>query len=125
MDQAYSNLLASLEKNTVCSREGNLEVAIKPIPDSDRSGELDPRVFEMQKNMPGFSFAPVEGEDLVTKLRSMVGFPNRDVTTTDIQTAYREIEGTNGTIRIRIYSSAGERLPILPSFMAAASSGAA
>ncbi|RCW50228.1 alpha/beta hydrolase [Paenibacillus prosopidis] len=95
-----------------------MEIVTKKIPDSNAVGELDPRVYEIlsqnKRNfdeggmlfMPESESAPVSFP--IERLRALMGWANTDVTRTDIQTVYKEIIGTNGSIHVRIYSPSSE-----------------
>jgi acetyl esterase len=86
--------------------ENGLNMIIKRIPESDASGDLDPRLYELlvqqQQNKPpidiDISQLPIE------TIRSFMGFDNVDVTVEGIETTYKSIEGRNGEIPVRIYS---------------------
>jgi acetyl esterase len=99
--------------------EKGLNIIIKGIPDSDTSGDLDPRVYELlvqqQQNKPpidiDISQLPIE------TIRSFMGFDNIDVTVEEIETTYKSIEGRNGEIPVRIYSPLkGQLMPAIVFF---------
>ncbi|HTG70482.1 MAG TPA: alpha/beta hydrolase [Candidatus Udaeobacter sp.] len=94
-----------------------METVVKQIPDSSAAGELDPRVYEVlsrtkRDSGEGDNQLKLEpGSFSIEQLRELMGWDNTDVTSTAIQTFYREITGTNGSIPVRIYSpeTDGER----------------
>lgn len=116
----YTKLVQLLKERTVTEERDGIEVHIKKIPDSDKSGELDPRVFEVL-NVPEQAFpdfAQMEMKDIpFEKLRAVMGWPNQDITQTGILTNYETIYGENGSISIRIYSpKEGTNLPAIVYF---------
>lgn len=111
-NKEYQTLVSLLEKRVLLKQERGIEIVIKKIPDSDAEGVLDPRVFEIAKKkfesqssspMPDLSQTKIK-DFPIDMIRAQMGWPNTDVTVTDIHKVYRNIEGKNGTIPIRIYS---------------------
>ena len=52
LKHSYENLMDYLNQHQQLTRTNHLETIIKPIPDSDRTGDLDPRVLEtLSENM--------------------------------------------------------------------------
>ncbi|MDQ8739073.1 alpha/beta hydrolase [Paenibacillus sp. LHD-38] len=100
-----------------------METILKRIPDSNAKGELDPRVLDVLSRARRDFFEaaqttkpePDSGSFSIERLRELMGWPNTDVTRTAIQTEYREIAGTNGSIPLRLYSpeTAGDHPCIL------------
>ncbi|MDQ6421634.1 alpha/beta hydrolase [Paenibacillus sp. LHD-117] len=111
----YQQLVSRLQDKAVSVLRDDYEFVVKPIPDSDETGRLDPRVFEIQKafamsatEMPKID--PSNLHEFVQGMRSMMGWDNLDITLDPIDTAYKVIEGTNGLIPMRIYSPSREGL---------------
>ncbi|WP_434059743.1 alpha/beta hydrolase [Paenibacillus odorifer] len=120
----YENLLAELERRTEVKNVKGIDMMIKKLPDSDAEGEMDARVLqttiESAEKMAAMG-KPPEGEfdlmAMVKGMRAMMGWPNTDVTTTDIRTESRDIEGSEGSIPVRIYSPAeGSNVPAVVFF---------
>lgn len=109
----YGELLSLIETKTQVENRDGVEWVIKPIPDLDATGELDPRVFAINSR-PG----PVFPDDPdIHFIRSIMGFDNYDVTTTGIVTVSMDIPGPHGLIPVRLYSpKEGENLPALVFF---------
>lgn len=119
MEDQYRRLMAALEEKAVAEQRDGYTFVKKPIPDSDEAGRLDPRVYEVQRAMaerfakqaPGDNPFRVDPEDLVgsaQKMRAFMGWDNRDVTGGAVRTELREIEGTEGSIPVRIYTPPGQ-----------------
>ncbi|MEH7155806.1 alpha/beta hydrolase [Neobacillus drentensis] len=115
----YRELVSLMKERFVMKEEKGLDIKIKRIPDSDASGDLDPRVKELliqqQQNKPpidiDISQLPIE------TIRSFMGFENVDVTVEEIETTYKTIEGRNGKIPVRIYSQLkGQQMPAIVFF---------
>ncbi|MGE7215859.1 alpha/beta hydrolase [Priestia koreensis] len=95
-------------KNTSSQGEfGDVSFWEKPIPDTKKSGELDPRVYEMKQKERAAREGKKEesAEDVsIEAIRESMGFPNTDVTTSAIQVHYTFARGRSGDIPIRIYT---------------------
>jgi acetyl esterase len=120
----YKNLVSKLEERQVLKVEKGLELFIKKVPDSDAEGELDPRVFEIaRKKYEGMTSAPTMNVLLeidiknfpINQLRAQMGWPNKDVTDSDMITLHHNIEGKNGIIPTCIYfpQQKGGRIPAI------------
>lgn len=98
----------------------NLKMVIKNIPDNDNEGDLDPRVKneleEQAKSMAGMpkSEQPKSAQDIpVDFIRSMMGHVNFDISN-GIETIDKIIQGRNGDIPLKIYSSnKSEKMPAI------------
>lgn len=87
-------------------------IEIKRIPDSDREGDLDPRVLKVlgnqrigslfQESIRAGSLDPRTLD--MGDIRASMGWPNSDVTAGGIRTEERAIPGSDLTIPMRIYS---------------------
>jgi acetyl esterase/lipase len=108
----YGKLLSLLKTRTSTIEGKGLTIEIKPIPDSDLQGDLDPRVLKVigdQKSEPLFPEQSLSGHfDLkaldIAKIRASMGWPNTDVTGGGIHKEERTIRGTDRHIPITIYS---------------------
>ncbi|GGG16631.1 alpha/beta hydrolase [Paenibacillus abyssi] len=108
-------LLQLLEEQAVTSKRDGYDYVIKPIPDSDEGGQLDPRVHrvlqdeaEKRATKPNPLPDPSDRPAFVKALRDMMGWDNKDITRTEMTTALKTIEGSNGAIPLRIYTPAGK-----------------
>ncbi|WP_445002301.1 alpha/beta hydrolase [Exiguobacterium alkaliphilum] len=111
MEQTYAQLADYLSQSQNRNHKDGVETIIKPIPDSEVTGDLDPRVLAVIKGYaaaePGTSF------DLASARASM-GWPNRDVTTTVITTDHVMIPSADGDIPARMYRpDTTETLPVI------------
>nr|WP_251130685.1 alpha/beta hydrolase [Exiguobacterium sp. s124] len=98
---SYEHLIDRLNQHQQLTRANHLETIIKPIPDSDRTGDLDPRVFAtLTTNHSGDE---PDGEFNLAVARASMGWPNRDQTTTAIKTEYVKIPSVDGNIPARLY----------------------
>ena len=98
----YAQWMESLTSTNHVVVSNHLETIIKPIPDSDRTGDLDPRVFATLTANHSSHDEPDTVFDLMAARASM-GWPNRDQTTTDIKTEYLMIPSEDGDIPARLY----------------------
>ncbi|MGE6492173.1 alpha/beta hydrolase [Exiguobacterium sp. NPDC077395] len=102
MESDDKYLIQHLQQSQYRTHANHLETIIKPIPDSDRTGDLDPRVFETLTANHSSHDEPDTAFDLEAARASM-GWPNRDRTTTDIKTEYVKIPSKDGDITVRLY----------------------
>lgn len=112
---SYVNLVSKLSEEIPAVKKRGFDFIVKPIPDSDAIGELDPRVLQVtlqtaekmaaMKNEP---FDPSDTMGAVTGMRAMMGWNNEDVTKSKVETTYKTIDGTNGLIPLRIYTPSNE-----------------
>ncbi|WP_214731155.1 alpha/beta hydrolase [Exiguobacterium sp. s195] len=102
MESDYKYLVQHLQQSQYRTHANHLETIIKPIPDSDRTGDLDPRVFARLTANHSSHDEPDTAFDLEAARASM-GWPNRDQTTTDIKTEYLMIPSEDGDIPVRLY----------------------
>jgi len=108
----YRRLLSLLQTRTFITESKGLTIEIKPVPDRDQDGDLDPRVLKVIGNQKVGSLFPEQffsGHfDLkaldIAKIRSSMGWPNSDVTAGGIHTEKRTIPGTERRIPIIMYS---------------------
>lgn len=109
---SYPELVRLLQEETAVRKRNGVPTIIKKIPDcSVERGELDPRVYanlEDQLGAGGFPVIPdldqMDIQDIpIAQLRAQMGCRNEDVTTSSIQTIYRQIPGKHGSIPIRVY----------------------
>ncbi|WP_214818293.1 alpha/beta hydrolase [Exiguobacterium sp. s131] len=98
----YAQWMESLKSTNHVVVSNHLETVIKPIPDADRTGDLDPRVFATLTANHSSHDEPDTTFDLEVARASM-GWPNRDQTTTDIKTEYLMIPSEDGDIPVRLY----------------------
>ncbi|MHC1682050.1 MAG: alpha/beta hydrolase [Clostridiaceae bacterium] len=113
-------LVSLIEKRQEEKNIHNLDMIIKNIPDNDNQGDLDPRVKDsLEKAAASFANAPkVEppksADDIpVDIIRSMMGCENFDISN-GIETMDKIIEGRNGDIPLKIYTSnKSEKMPAI------------
>jgi len=95
-----------------------LQTIIKNIPDSNISGDLDPRVMQItleqaeklaSMGKPEMD-EPVDPASYIEQVRALMGWPNKDITTSEIAVSELEISGRDGEIRIRVYQPKSNRL---------------
>lgn len=110
MDEEYKKLVSLMEQRVEVNKHKGLDIVIKKIPDSDVEGDLDPRVMNVTLDMlkamasgPKMDFGSLAAVN-IGQLRAMMGWPNVDVTVTEIETEHKTIDGKDGPIPIRIYS---------------------
>src|SRR5699024_10524798 len=108
---SYGALVSLLENDDKITYRNGLDIIMKQIPNSDvQEGQLDPRVYHVLKEQQESAVPDVfpkihDLEDIPFKqLRNQMGWPNKDITKTDIQINKQTIKGKNGSIPIRIYS---------------------
>ncbi|MFD0697744.1 alpha/beta hydrolase [Paenibacillus sp. GCM10027628] len=122
--EPYATLVSLLEENAVVVKRNNYDYVVKPIPDSDAEGQLDPRVHRVQQQQAEAMasadrpiFDPSDIPNFVKTMRAVFGWKNDDVTRSEIATVYKTIDGTNGPIPLRIYTPAREgRMPAVVFF---------
>ena len=102
MESDYKYLVQHLQQSQYRTHANHLETIIKPIPDSDRTSDLDPRVFARLTANHSSHDEPDTAFDLEAARASM-GWPNRDQTTTDIETESLLIPSEDGDIPVRLY----------------------
>jgi acetyl esterase/lipase len=122
---AYGELLRLLKTRSSAIENKGVEIEIKRIPDSDRQGDLDPRVLRVLDNQRIGSLFPESirtgSFDLRTldmaDIRASMGWPNIDVTAGGVYIEERAVPGTDLPIPIRIYSPGkAERMPAVVFF---------
>ncbi|WP_214879039.1 alpha/beta hydrolase [Exiguobacterium sp. ERU653] len=101
MESDYEHLVQHLQQDQYRTYANHLETIIKPIPDSDRTGDLDPRVFATlamnhSDDEPDVAFN-------LEAARAGMGWPNQDQTTIEIATESLLIPSEDGDIRARLY----------------------
>ncbi|WP_456275274.1 alpha/beta hydrolase [Bacillus sp. AK128] len=113
IDTNYEELVAILNSEQEVIVTKSLQTLVKNIPDLDRKGDFDPRVLKNVKKQFGNKVkvenreAPsqIETNDIpIETIRANMGWPNKDMTKTEINVTYRTMEVNNSKIRIRIYS---------------------
>lgn len=105
-------LVALLEKKAEVKRIHGLDMVIKNSPDLDIEGTLDPRVKDsMEKAAKEAQDIPMgeinnsnAGMPTIEQMRAGMGYPNFDISK-DISTSDKVIQGRNGNIPLKIYSS--------------------
>lgn len=102
MESDYKYLVQHLQQSQYRTHANHLETIIKPIPDSERTGDLDPRVFETLTSNHTSDDEP-DGEFNLEAARAGMGWPNQDQTTIDIKTEYVKIPSEDGDIPVRLY----------------------
>ncbi|NGM82483.1 alpha/beta hydrolase [Paenibacillus sp. 7124] len=123
----YAELLSLVKEQSVTQFKDGYDFIVKKIPDSDNDGELDPRVLSvLQQHQSEISdderkSEPSDGrafEKIALRMRAgMLGSGSEDITDTEVVTSKLVINGTNGTIPIRIYRPGnGEKLPVVVFF---------
>ncbi|MGH1443812.1 MAG: alpha/beta hydrolase fold domain-containing protein, partial [Exiguobacterium profundum] len=113
MESDYKYLVQHLQQSQYRTHANHLETIIKPIPDADRTGDLDPRVFATLTANHSSHDEPDTAFDLESARDSM-GWPNQDRTTTDIKTEYLMIPSEDGDIPVRLYRpSHTEAIPVI------------
>ncbi len=112
---SYVNLVSKLSKDVQAVQKRGFDFIVKPIPDSNAIGELDPRVLqvtlqaaEKMAATENQSFDPSDTLGFVQGMRAMMGWNNDDVTKGKVETTYKTIDGTNGPIPLRIYTPSNE-----------------
>ena len=108
----YGELLGLLKTRSSAIEDKGMQIEIKCVPDSDREGDLDPRVLKVlgnqrigslfQKSIRAGSLDPMDLD--MAAIRASMGWPNIDVTAGGIYTEERAILGTDLPVPIRIYS---------------------
>ena len=86
-DEKFVDILQ--EKESVISSFGN-DIFLRPIPDDEREGVLDPREFELAKKTLKERVAMV---NTIENLRRQTGFPNINLNTVEIITDCFEVKG--------------------------------
>lgn len=104
----YHTCLQHLEENTRLIDVAGLPVTIKPVPDEDLPGAVDPRVRAVRTQPP----SQVSEVDPYTyngipigAMRQKMGWANADITAGDVRTQCRTIDGKNGPIGLFIYTA--------------------
>ncbi|MCJ8014223.1 alpha/beta hydrolase [Paenibacillus sp. KQZ6P-2] len=112
---SYEDLVSKLGEEISAVKKKGFDFIVKPIPDSDAIGELDPRVLQvtlqMAEKMAEMADQPFDLSDttaFVQGMRAMFGWNNDDVTKSKVETTYKTIEGANGPIPLRIYTPSNE-----------------
>ncbi|ERG65702.1 alpha/beta hydrolase [Exiguobacterium chiriqhucha] len=98
--ETYRVLSEQLETARQVHTIDRVETIIKPIPDSDVSGDLDPRVLAV---IQGYAASEPETSFDLASARASMGWPNQDMTTTDITTNHVMIPSADGDIPARLY----------------------
>lgn len=113
---SYSELMRQLQEKAVQVERGGYTFITKPIPNSSAEGELDPRVYQVQKQtaermkQSGPFQMPEDPLEFAKLMRRLMGWDNDDVTEGKVSTESRIIEGTEAAIPIRIYKPQGSKL---------------
>lgn len=100
-------LVTLLEKKSQMRKIHGLDMLIKHIPDLDIEGALDPRVKEAMEEMAKHGTVDLKklfSELSIEALRQGMGYPNIDISN-GISTSDKIIEGRNGDIQVKVYSS--------------------
>jgi acetyl esterase len=98
-------LVSLLEKKTEKRSIHGLDMVIKHIPDLDIEGSFDPRVKEaMEKAAKQVHDLPKFENMSIEQMRAGMGYPNLDISN-GITTGDKVIQGRNGDILLKVYSS--------------------
>lgn len=121
----YEDLVKELGRHARVKKVDGYECVIKPIPGIEASGRLDPRVYEVQlrgqqaiKDNPMPQLAPGD-PGFIGQMRAMMGWENKDITASQIETEFKTITGTYGDIPLRIYKPSvihGQKRPAVVFF---------
>lgn len=103
MKQTYAQLVRLLSQSRNMNHENGVETIVKPIPDTDVTGDLDPRVLAV---IQGYAAAEPETSFDLASARASMGWPNRDVTMMDITTDHVMVPSADGDIPARLYRPA-------------------
>lgn len=107
---SYAQLLHRLETSALTRYENGVETVIKPIPDSDTKGTLDPRVLDVVLRQRSEEPATeAETAFSIEAIRAQMGWPNQDVTTSVIRTQSLMI-GERNDIPVRVYAPEADGL---------------
>ncbi|WP_252231910.1 alpha/beta hydrolase [Clostridium sp. ZBS15] len=103
----YFNLVKILKNKIRIEKANGIQVLIKEIPDSDKDGILDPRVYKTSIQPKDNTKSKqdnyiVDGYN-ISEIRKSMGSYNTDITNREINTEYRTVTGENGDIDIRVY----------------------
>jgi acetyl esterase len=121
--EEQDKLTALLESRQETRNIHGLDMVVKRIPDNDNEGDLDPRVkagleeFAKSRANAPKQEAPKRAEEIpVNFIRSIMGYPNFDLSK-GIETTDRVIQGRNGEIPLKVYSSNKvEKMPVIVFF---------
>lgn len=97
----YEQLLNQLQAVHIREVIDGVETTVKPIPDSSKQGDLDPRVLANNSQPAPADGAPAPFD--LEAVRAGMGWPNRDVTTRPITTEQITIPSLEGDIPARLY----------------------
>ncbi|WP_233589706.1 alpha/beta hydrolase [Exiguobacterium sp. SH0S7] len=97
----YERLVDELSAVHIRETIDGVETTIKPIPDSSKQGDLDPRVLANTSQPASADEAPAPFD--LAAVRASMGWPNRDVTTRPITTESISIPSLEGDIPARLY----------------------
>lgn len=100
MANKQDGLVKTLSRTREVVLQDDIETIIKPIPNSDISGDLDPRVLAV---IQGYAATEPETSFDLASARASMGWPNLDVTTMDITTDHVMIPSADGDIPARLY----------------------
>jgi acetyl esterase len=109
--------LALLDQRVERKQHKGIELLIKKIPDSDVEEDFDPRVLQAQLEQARVQvLAPKPESEIldieyfpIREVRANTSWPNTDVSTREIATTFRIIQGGQVDIPVRIYSPKGTR----------------
>jgi acetyl esterase/lipase len=116
----YGKLLSTLKTRTFSFENKGITIEIKRIPDSDREGDLDPRVLRVVESRKSESLFPKPAHSGnfnpltldMRKIRASMGWPNTDVTGGGIHKEERTFPGTDRQVSIAIYyPGKSDRMP--------------
>ena len=111
MTTLYDQLVHRLAELGQPQTIDGIETIIKPIPDSNVTGDLDPRVLAV---IQGYSASEPKPSFDLASARASMGWPNRDVTKTVITTEAVNIPSRDGDIPARMYRpDTDETLPVI------------
>ncbi|MCC5892933.1 alpha/beta hydrolase [Exiguobacterium sp.] len=111
MHNSYQQLVNKLRTSRKVENINGVETITKPIPDTDVTGDLDPRVLAVIRSYAPSSEPPTFD---LAGARASMGWPNADVTTTEITTEEMTIPSETSKIPVRLYRPAStETLPVI------------
>lgn len=100
MANKQDGLVTRLSRTRKVVLQDGVETIIKPVPDADVTGDLDPRVLAV---IQGYDATEPETSFDLTSARASMGWPNRDVTRMDIATDLVMIPSADSDIPARLY----------------------
>lgn len=109
----YKQLVELVRSNSRMMIHRGLTIEVKPVPDSEREHDLDPRVMGVMLEQMKNDKSPPRHEKNgrppldVEQIRTRMGWPNTDILSSRVDVEDLIVEGRNGGIPIRIYRPEG------------------